>query len=128
MLWSCHALCVVWFDSQACTFLYDESIEVHALVIAELPDASGTRFEVQRSGTFDEQDRTLGMDQYCLMMDSGASHYGGVIGWHVDEANVLRVTLDDRAATALATSSIEIALRPQDSDVVSQAIPALLHL
>ena len=119
---------MVWFNSQACTFVHDESTDVHALVIAEQPDGSGTRFEVQRSGTFDEQDRTLGMDTYCLVMDSGASHYGGVIGWHVDEANVLRVTLDDRAATALATSSIEIALRPQDSDVVSQAIPALLHL
>ena len=119
---------MVWFKSQACTFGYDESIDMHALVIAELPDGSGARFEVQRSGTFEEQDRTLGMDTYCLVMDSGVSHYGGVIGWHVDEAHLLRVTLDDRAATALATSSIEIALRPQDSDVVSQAIPALLHL
>ena len=89
--------------------------------------ARAIRFEVQRSRTFDEQDRTLGMDTYCLVMDSGASHYGGVIGWQVDEANVLRLTLDDRAATALATSSIEIALRPQDADVVSQAMPALLH-
>ena len=119
---------MVWFNAQACTFLDDESADVQALVIAELPDGSGTRFEVQRSGTFDEQDRTLGMDTYCLVMDSGATHYGGVIGWQVDEANVLRLTLDDRAATALATSSIEIALRPQDADVVSRAIPELLHL
>ena len=118
----------MWFNAQACTFLDDGSADVQALVIAELPDGSGDRFEVQRSRTFDEQDRTLGMDTYCLVMDSGATHYGGVIGWQVDEANVLRLTLDDRAATALATSSIEIALRRQDADVVSQAMPALLHL
>jgi immunity protein 10 of polymorphic toxin system len=117
---------MVWFTAEAFAFYADESIDLHALVLAEFPDGSGSRFEIQRSVTVDAQDQALGMDTYCLVMDNGATHYGGVTSWRIDEADVLHISLDANAASVLETPAVEIALKAAAPEVVRHAMPVLM--
>jgi hypothetical protein len=78
-------------------------------VLAEHPDGSGQRLEIQCALEFDEQDRALGMDTYCLCMDSGATHYGGIIR-HDLSPPWLTIVLDARAAEALGTRGYRLHL------------------
>jgi hypothetical protein len=87
-------------------------------LLAQFADGSGFRFEMLRSATFDEQDRACGTDTYRLVIDSGPTHYGGVISWLIDEADVLRITLDANAADVLET--------PQSRSPYSRQIEPLL--
>lgn len=70
------------------------------IVLAEEPDGSGKRLEIQRALEFDEQDRELGQDTYCVCTDQGATYYGGITSWEV-AGDVLRIVLNTKAATAL---------------------------
>jgi hypothetical protein len=45
-------------------------LETFAVVLAEEPDG-GERLELQKAFSFDEQDRRLGMDTYCLSTETG---------------------------------------------------------
>ena len=116
---------MAWFTAQMCDFAFDELLNVLAFLLAEFPDGSGSRFEMLRSATFDEHDRACGTDTYRLVIDSGPTHYGGVIGWLIDEANVLRITLDANAADALGTPAVEIALQPTDRALARHAMSVL---
>jgi hypothetical protein len=69
-------------------------------VIAEGPGGSGFRLEFQRATVFDEQDHRLGMDTYCISTSEGPTHYGGVIGIHIDGGDV-DIDLDAVAADRL---------------------------
>jgi hypothetical protein len=71
-----------------------------AIVLAEGPDGSGRRLELQKALSFDDQDRANGQDTYCLCTEEGATHYGGVTSWSIGTTS-LKVSLDDAAATAL---------------------------
>jgi hypothetical protein len=54
------------------------------LAFAEETDGSGDQLMIQRSlSAADEQDRQLGMDTYCLVTASQATHYGGVTSWEL---------------------------------------------
>ncbi len=117
---------MIRFAAGACTSFYDGSAYVRVLVLAEHPDGSGARLEIQRASSFDDQDRRLGMDTYCLVIGSGATHYGGVVHWLVDESDVLRIALDASAAEALDGPAIEVALRRDDVEVVMDAMPIIL--
>ncbi len=78
-------------------YLREPESKVEALVIHD--EESGDRIEVQRSLTFDEQDRRLGMNTYCLVRQ-GASHYGGLQSWTI-ESGLLHLKLSSPAAAAL---------------------------
>jgi len=71
-------------------------VNAFCLLLAENHDGSGARLEIQRALTFDEQDRELGQDTYCLGDENGASHYGGVVSWELS-TGLLRIHLDDAA-------------------------------
>jgi hypothetical protein len=75
-------------------------LNTFAVVLAEGPDGNGSRLEIQRALSFDGQDRQLGLDTYCLCTEDGATHYGGVTSWTLNQS-VLEVRLDTKAATAL---------------------------
>jgi hypothetical protein len=79
------------------------------VVLAEHPDGSGLRLEIQRALEFDEQDRALGMDTYCLCTDSGATHYGGIVR-HELSSPWLTIVLDVSAAEALGTRGYRLRL------------------
>jgi hypothetical protein len=50
----------------------------YVVVLAEHSDAGGRRLELQSSLSYDEQEKSLGQDAYCLCTETGACHYGGV--------------------------------------------------
>jgi hypothetical protein len=75
-------------------------LNTFAVVLAEEPDGSGARLEIQKSLSFDEQDRRLGLDTYCLCTEEGATYYGGVTSWTLTQDS-LEVRLDAQAAKAL---------------------------
>jgi len=80
------------------------------VVLAEQADGSGARLELQRALSFNEQDRKLGMDTYCLCVTSGATHYGGVTSWSVRERRLELALTDDAAATLGTGPSIVVRL------------------
>jgi len=80
-------------------------VSTFVIIFAQNPDGRGERLELQRALTFDEQDHDLGMDTYCLCMASGATHYGGVLSWRLDDGGlVLRLTAE--AAAALGVDDV----------------------
>ncbi|HTN88573.1 MAG TPA: Imm10 family immunity protein, partial [Sorangium sp.] len=70
------------------------------VILAEYPDGSGARLEIQKPLSSDEQDRRLGLDTYCLCTEDGATHYGGVTSWALTQSS-LEILLDAKAADAL---------------------------
>lgn len=104
-------------------FGVEEALELNALVLVFAEEASGEGWciEVQRSIEFDEQDRDLGMDTYCLVV-SGVTHYGGVNAWNV-RANVLCLSLDELAALELGLeSTVEIEFPSEHAPVVNKML------
>ena len=55
-----------------------DDLECVVVVFAENPDGSGERLELQRGIEFDEQDRSSGMDTYCVCLADGQTAYGGI--------------------------------------------------
>src|SRR5688572_30595411 len=70
------------------------------VVLAE-GTSEGARLEIQQSFEFDDQDRALGQDTYCLANEAGATHYGGVKRWSLD-GRALHIELERGAAEALS--------------------------
>lgn len=67
-------------------YLRDEDLNFECLVFR---DEAGATLEVQRSLEFEDQDRSLGMDTYCIVSSSGASHYGALTSWQITGATLL---------------------------------------
>ncbi len=84
-------------------YVSDEELDFEAVVIAgdDLDDS----IEVQRALTFDDQDRSLGMDTYCLVRGGTAKHYGGIEQWSVTD-NVLSIRFTTEAAAALGLATV----------------------
>lgn len=89
-------------------------LNAFVVVLAEEPDGRGRRLELQRALEFDEQDRELGLDTYCLCTEQGATCYGGVASWGFF-GNELRIVLEPDAATALhVNGGFEIEIHADD--------------
>jgi hypothetical protein len=71
------------FVAEAVAAFYEESLNAEDVVLTEQPDGSGARIEIQRAISPDEDDHTYGSALYCLVNESGNSHYGGVRSWRV---------------------------------------------
>lgn len=78
-------------------------LNVFALVFSERADGTGRRLEIQKALTFDDQDKATGQSTYCLCIESGATHYGGVASWSVSN-RALRLALHPEAERALGVS------------------------
>ncbi len=70
------------------------------VILAEEESGEGARVELQRATSFDEQDRALGQDTYCLSLHTGASVYGGVTRWLLAPRR-LKLELSEKAADVL---------------------------
>ena len=114
------------FAASAVAVERDDDLNVEYLVLAEHHDRAGRRFEVQRPLEADEQDKALGQDTYCLVTESGATHYGGVRRWRVDDA-MLVAELDATAAQTLGTDTLSIGLPPGKALLVERALRMLLR-
>jgi hypothetical protein len=84
----------------------EELVELNTFVVAlaEDADGAGRSLEVQLALTFDDQDRAFGEDTYCLVVDGGPTHYGGVIAYDLSD-QTLTIELDDAAQAELAVET-----------------------
>lgn len=95
-------------------------LNTFAVVLAEAPDGTGHRLELQRSLSFDEQDRRSGQNTYCVSTEEGATHYGGVTSWALD-ADRLELTLDAEAEAALGVNRGFLVELPRGSTAALEA-------
>jgi hypothetical protein len=106
------------FKAKVLTAVELPDINTFAVVLAEEPDGSGVRLEIQKSLSFDEKDRRYGQDTYCLCTEEGATHYGGVTSWALSQDS-LEVRLDAKAAEALGVEDGFVV------DFAPESLPAL---
>jgi hypothetical protein len=100
-------------------------LNAFVVVLAEDPDGSGARLELQKALSFDEQDRMLGMDTYCLCTEAGAACYGGVTAWTVGP-NALEIRLDADAAETLGTPGFAIDFPPEEYTALRDGLARVL--
>jgi Immunity protein 10 len=112
-------------EATAAAVTRDDYCEV--LYIAEDRNSTDGLLEVQRAFEFDQQDRDLGQDTYCLVVDTGPVHYGGVERWTAIDGGV-RMQLSAPAAEALGLErDLEIRLPdPEHHALVVDALARLL--
>jgi len=104
----------------------DPALNTLSVVLAERVDRVGRRLELQTALAFDEQDRRLGQDTYCLSVENGATCYGGVSLWRLT-AGSLEVQLDARAEGALGVEGgFLIHVAPESVAVLREALPRVL--
>jgi hypothetical protein len=97
----------------------------YLVALAEKPDGGGERLEIQKALAFDERDRALGMDTYCLCTEAGTA-YGGVTRWTLT-ADVLEVVLNEKAAAALGVrGGFRVELPPGDRQALQAGLERVL--
>jgi Immunity protein 10 len=114
------------FVARAAAAWRDDDLGFDAFAAAENEDGSGARLDLQRGFEFDDQDRRLGLDTYCLVTEDGAVHYGGVRDWSL-HGNSLEITLTRKAAQVLGVDGFRIRLPPSaDLDALARSIALIL--
>ena len=113
------------FEAAAVAAHRDDALGVDSIVFAENHDGSGRCLEIQRPLRPDEQDAALGHDTYCLVRDAGATHYGGVTAWSLEDGS-LTLDLDAPAAATLGVPRFRIAVPDDAHGVIADALPRLL--
>lgn len=103
-------------------FVRDADVGYAALVI--LDEESGDTIGIQRSLAFDEQDRALGMDTYCVTR-GGASHYGGLVTWRLAHG-VLALTLSSAAAALELPGEISISVDEEGAPLIVEHLAEML--
>jgi hypothetical protein len=111
-------------DATAVALTRDDYCEV--LYVAESRDSTDGMLEVQRAFEFDEQDRELGQDTYCLVVNAGPTHYGGVERWEATDGGV-RVRLTSQAAADLGVEP-ELDIRLPDPEHHALVVDAFARL
>ena len=117
------------FDARAVAFLPDGDLEAEVVVLAEQEDGSGRRVELQRPLVVTDDDRRLGMDTYCLVAETGATHYGGIESATFED-EVLELRLSPDAAHDLGVESgfrIRLADPARTAQVVKDGLRAILQ-
>jgi len=105
-------------------YVRDDEDEYEVLVIGD--ETAGQWLEIQRSFDHDEQDVALGMDTYCLVRDSAATHYGGIVLWNLADDR-LTVHLTGEAAAALdVPRRIHFVVDAAGQALVREHLPRLL--
>ena len=90
-----------------------------------LDEESGDVIEIQRSDHFDAQDIAFGMDTYCVVR-SGAAHYGGVVGWRLQDT-VLTLELSWGASETLGLpQAVSIPIDGDGAGIVRSQLALLL--
>jgi hypothetical protein len=76
-------------------------VDVVVLAVSEDPHGGGRFLLFQRAKSFTEQDRALGMDTFSLTDPSGATAYGAVLAYRVNDEE-LALDFAPGAAQSLA--------------------------
>jgi hypothetical protein len=107
------------FKALAASALEMADLNSFVVVLAEESDGGGMRLEIQRALEFDEQDKQLWQDTYCVCTESGATCYGGIASWAL-LGNELEIILDVRAQSVLGVKDgflVELAV---DADALAR--------
>lgn len=107
------------FRARAVAAMELPDLNTFAVVLAEEPDGSGLRLEIQKSLSPDEQDRQLGLDTYCLCTEDGVTHYGGVTSWSLTQGS-LRILLDAKAEEVFGVEGGFVVDFPSESTAALQ--------
>jgi hypothetical protein len=92
-------------EVEALGYIDPEDFAAEGVVLTDDRGGEGHTLELQRSlAEPDEQDIELGMDTYCLVVDLGATVYGGVQRWTLI-AGELRLELEPWAARELGVDA-----------------------
>lgn len=97
-------------DAVAATVLDD--VGTFVVVLAQNVDGSGERLEVQRALEFDDRDRRLGEDTYCISDSSGATSYGGVLSWEL-KRGALHLLLTEPCARVMGVAGYIVDYPPE---------------
>ena len=101
--------------------------DVLGIVVAEEESGEGARLEIQRAKVFDEEDRALRHDTYCLSLHTGATVYGGVSRWRLTPG-VLSLELSAEAAETLGVEpGLTIEFDVQATDGLRQWLPRVFE-
>jgi Immunity protein 10 len=104
---------------------WDETFDLNCRALVFSDQASGDTFEVQCAIEWDDQDRELGQDTYCLVR-GGAAHYGGLLGYQFLDGNLV-LKLQPSASVALdLPEEFGLSLDPDQEELVRSRLPGLL--
>ena len=96
-----------------------DDLNTVVLALAAEADGEGSRVEFQRGIVPDPQDEALGMNTYCICLETGATHYGGLAAWRIADA-VLDLQFTAAAAKALGVAhTVRIGLTPLSPDILA---------
>jgi hypothetical protein len=105
-------------------YVRDEDLGFEALVIGDLD--TDDSLEIQRAFAYDEQDRVVGIDSYCLVRAGGPVHYGGVDRWHLAPGR-LQLSLTASCAQVLGLrQELSIELTEAAATLAREHLPRLL--
>jgi len=100
--------------------------DVLLVVLAAEKNGDGAHVTFQRAISFDEQDRALKMDTYCITTHDGATHYDGVVAWTV-ESGFVTVQLSPEASRTLgADGGFEIRIPRESTDSVREWLAKII--
>lgn len=103
-------------------------INTQAVILRELPSGEGRGIDFQRPLHFDDQDRRLGQDTYCVTLPSGPTVYGGLNAAEVQHS-VLHLTLTDEAARDLGLTRdvfLRLEVSPEEFAAVIDGLRTVL--
>lgn len=95
--------------------------------VAEGADGSGFSIQFSRAASWDQQDRDLGMDTYCISTSEGATYYGGVVEMTAG-SGFIDVDLKPKAARTLYLPQRFRLSLAVDDDVVSRFVGGMAEI
>ena len=104
----------------------DEALTGAAL--AENAASSGWNLIFQRARRFDEQDRSLGIDTYCLSNEAGLTSYGGISDWSIAGTELV-LALDEKVSGELGLANemrVALAVSPVTIKELGSALTEIL--
>jgi Immunity protein 10 len=114
------------FIGTAVTYRQDREVEAEYLVVAEGPDGRGRTVEVQRSLSQDtDDDRSLGVDGHCVVIDGGPTSYRCVERWAVAQSIVV-IRLTNEGGDELGVTSIRIEVPEDAAAATASALQRLI--
>lgn len=104
-------------------FLRDEDASYAALVI--LDEGTGDTIEFQRAIEFDDQDRALGQDTYCIVRGA-ATIYGGLESWRLIGTTLSFILTVEASDVLELPTTVEIELDDDGAAVVQEQLAAIV--
>jgi hypothetical protein len=117
------------FEAFVCAVQEMEDADTFLITLADRADFPTHYIELQRSiGDYDEQDIDLGMDTYCIVTDSGATSYGGVVSCTMtDDSLDLEFSKEAEAKLGVKGYKIILALSTADKALLRSGLRRLFN-